>query len=151
MLDLNREGLVHFNRGVAVGLLVATAIAALGASAPSAPARPAFTTFASCKSSKPFARARHCHFRRSRPARATFVFRSNVGKRALKVCQKIYGLSFHGRQCVEARKPTAYDAIPFVLKGATKGFTVVVTFYTKQAGSSRPYVQVARVAVSISP
>ncbi len=142
---------MRLNRGIAAASLVATAIAALSLLATSAPATPAFSAFASCRTSKPFPRARHCHFRRSRPARATFVFRSNVGARALEVCQRISGLSFHGRQCVKARKPTAYEAIPFVVKGATRRFTVVVTFSTKRSGSDRRYVQVARAALSISP
>jgi hypothetical protein len=142
---------VHFNRGVAVALLVAVAGAALGVLATSAGARPAFTVYASCKRSKPFPRAQHCHFRRSQPARATFVFRSNVGQRALRVCQRITGLSFHGSQCVNAPKPTAYDAIPFVVNGASKPFTAIVTFYTKRAGSGGPYVRVARVVLRLSP
>jgi hypothetical protein len=82
--------------------------------------------------------------------RATFVFRSNVGKQALKVCQKIIGLPFHGRQCLQATKPTAHEVIPFDLKGASGAFKVIVAFYAKPPGASDPYKQVARAALRFS-
>ena len=90
-------------------------------------------------------------FDRPEHARATFVFDSNVGKRAVKVCQKIYGLSFHGQQCLKEKKPIAYRAIPFELKGAYKAFKVVVTFYVKAPGSGGPYKKAARAALRVSP
>lgn len=137
-------------RSVAVGSIAALAIAAFGASTAPA-AKPDVTAYASCATGKPFAAAKHCHFDRPEHARATFVFRSNVGKQSLKVCQKILGLSFHGQQCLKEKQPIAYRAIPFELKGAYKSFKVVVTFYVKAPGSGGPYKKAARVALRVSP
>ena len=101
---------MQFKRAVAIGSIVAIVIVAFGA-APAPAAKPDVTAYASCATGKPFAPAKHCRFDRPEHARATFVFRSNVGKQAVKVCQKIYGLSFHGQQCLEEKKPIAYRAI----------------------------------------
>jgi hypothetical protein len=141
---------VQVFRRVAVGSIVAIVIAALGA-APAPAAKPAVTAYASCATGKPFAPAKHCHFDGPEHARATFVFRSNVGKQDVKVCQRITGLSFHGQQCLKEKKPIAYRPIPFELKGAYKAFKVVVTFYVKAPGSAGPYKKAARVALRVSP
>ena len=140
---------MHRIRVIALGSLIAIVIAALGP-ATAAAAKPAVTAYASCATTKPFPAAKHCHFDAPEHARATFIFRSNVGKQAVKVCQKIYGLSFHGQQCLKEKKPIAYRAIPFELKGASKGFKVVVTFYVKEPGSAGPYKKAARVALKFS-
>jgi len=141
---------VQVIRSVAVGSIVAIVIAAFGAaSAPAA--KPDVTAYASCATSKPFAPAKQCHFDRPEHARATFVFRSNVGKQAVKVCQRIYGLSFHGQQCLKETKPIAYQAIPFELKDAYKSFKVVVTIYVEPPGGGGPYKKAARVALRVSP
>jgi hypothetical protein len=95
--------------------------------------------------------AKHCGFDGPEHARATFVWRSKVGKRALKVCQQIYGPSFRGRQCLKAKKPTASESIPFELKGAYRNFKLVVTFYAKVPTSDDPYEQAGRVALKFSP
>ena len=141
---------MQLKRALAFGSIVAFVIVALGA-APALAARPDVTAYASCATSKPFAPAKHCKFDRPEHARATFVFRSNVGKQAVKVCQKIIGLSFHGQQCLKEKKPIAFRAIPFELKGAYKAFKVVVTFYVKAPGSGGPYKKAARVALRVSP
>lgn len=141
---------MQLKRALAFGSIVAFVIVALGV-APALAARPDVTAYASCATKKPFAPAQHCHFDRPEHARATFVFRSNVGKQAVKVCQRIYGLSFHGQQCLEERKPIAYRAIPFELKGAYKSFKVVVTIYVKAPGSGGPYKKAARVALRVGP
>jgi chorismate mutase len=103
--------------------------------------------FGSCAAKKPFKRAGHCSFDHEH-TRGTIVFRSHVGKRSLKVCQRIIGLSFHGRQCVKGKKPTAYEAIPFDLNGASHDFKLVVDVYSKRPGSSDPYAKVARVRLA---
>jgi hypothetical protein len=138
---------VRLKRAIALGSIVVIAVALLGAA--TAAAKPDFTAFGSCGAGKPRP-AKHCHFDGAHP-RATFVFHSNVGKQTLKVCQKIFGLSFHGRQCVKAKRPTAGESIPFDLDGADKAFKVVVTFYVKPPGSGGPYKQAARVALKFSP
>jgi hypothetical protein len=141
---------VHPRRAIALGSIVALVIAAFGA-APVPAAKPTVTAYASCATKKPFVPATHCQFDRPEHARATFVFRSNVGKRAVKVCQKILGLSFDGQQCLKEKQPIAYRAIPFELKGASKSFKVVVTFYVKAPGSGGPYKKAARVALRVGP
>jgi hypothetical protein len=141
---------VQLKRAVVVASIVAIVIAALGAATASA-AKPTYTAFGSCGASKPPSAAEHCGFDGSEHARATIVWRSNVGKRALKVCQRISGLSFHGRQCLKATKPTASESIPFALKGAYRSFRLVVTFYAKVPGSDGPYKQAGRVALKFSP
>jgi hypothetical protein len=118
--------------------------------APSMAAKP-YETYGSCATAAPFAPATHCAFDRPEHAQGTIVFRSHVGKRKLRVCQKITGLSFKGHQCLAAKKPTAYEAIPFHLDGAYANFKLVVTIYTKKPGSGAPYRQAARVPLSFGP
>ena len=141
---------MHRIRVIALGSLIAivTAVCAAPAASAASAAKPDFIAYGSCGAGKPTA-AKHCHFEGDHP-RATFVFRSNVGKQALKVCQKITGLSFHGLQCLKAKKPTAYESIPFDLDGATKDFKVIVTFYVKPPGTGGAYKQAARVALKFS-
>ena len=139
-------------RSISIGPIFALLVAlAAVAAAPAAAAKPDVTAYASCATKAPFPAAKECHFDRPEHARASFVFRSNVGKQALKVCQRITGLSFHGQQCLKEKKPIAYRAIPFELKGAYKSFKVIVTFYVKAPGSAGPYKQAARVALSVAP
>lgn len=141
---------MQLKRAIAIGLIVTIAAALLGPSTAGA-AKPDVTAYASCATKMPFAPAKHCHFDRPEHARATFVFRSNGGKQAVKVCQKIFGLSFHGQQCLKEKQPISYRAIPFELKGSYKSFKVVVTFYVKAPGSGDPYKKAARVALRVSP
>jgi hypothetical protein len=137
-------------RAVVGASFLAIAIAALGA-ATSAAANPSYVAFGSCGAGKPFKAAKHCGFDRPEHARATIIWRSNVGRRAFKACQRIYGLSFHGRQCVKAKKPTARESIPFVLRGAYRSFKVIATFYAKVPGSDGPYKPAGRVVLKFSP
>jgi hypothetical protein len=139
------------NRRAVLASVLAICIAALGASATLAVARPNFVAYGSCDLAKPFDAAKHCRFDRPEHARATFIFRSNVGPRALRVCQRITGLSFHGRQCLKAKKPTSRETIPFELKGAYRRFKVIVTFYAHDPGSSGHFRRVARAALAIAP
>jgi hypothetical protein len=118
--------------------------------APSMAANP-YKAYGSCATKAPFAPATHCAFDRPEHAQGTIVFRSHVGKRKLRVCQKITGLSLEGRQCLTAAKPTAYEAIPFHLDGASAAFKLAVTIYTKKPNSSGPYKQVARVPLRFGP
>jgi hypothetical protein len=140
---------VQPRRAIALASILAIVVALLGAS--TAAAKPGVTAYASCATKKPFAPATHCNFDRPEHARATFVFRSNVGRQAVKVCQQIFGLSFHGQQCLKEKQPIAYRAIPFELKGAYKSFKVVVTFYVKAPGSGGPYKKATRVALRVGP
>jgi hypothetical protein len=138
------------------GLRLVTAMAAaallFALHAPGAAAQASrFEAYGSCATAKPFKPGGHCSFDGPEHARGTVVFRSHIGKRSLKVCQKILGLSFHGRQCVKAKAPTAYEAIPFELNGAYDEFKVVVDIYTKQPGSDDPYAKAARVQLRFSP
>ena len=75
----------------------------------------------------------------------------NYITQAVKVCQRIYGLSFHWQQCLKEKRPIAYQAVPFELKGAYRKFRLVVTFYAKVPGSGGPYKQAGRVALKFSP
>ncbi len=137
---------MHLKRAIAVGSIASFVVALFGVS--TAVAKPDYTAYASC-GTKPSAHVKHCRYTGDHP-RATFVFQSNVGKRSLKVCQKITGLPFHGRQCLKAKQPLAYEAIPFHLSGAHGSFKVVVTFYVKAPGSGGSYKQAARVPLSFS-
>jgi hypothetical protein len=126
-------------------------LVALSAIASSAGAAPRYEAHGSCATKAPFAPAAHCAFDRPEHAQGTIVFRSHVGKRKLKVCQKILGLSFKGRQCLTAKSATAYEAIPFHLDGAYDNFKLVVTIYIKKPGAKGPFKQVARVPLSFGP
>jgi hypothetical protein len=140
---------VQRNHLIAVGSIVAIVIAVCAASTASAARTPDFLAYASCGAGKPSTAEHRCHYEGDHP-RANFVFRSNVGKQELKVCQKITGLPFDGRQCLKAHKPLTYEAIPFDLDGADGSFKVIVTFYVKAPGSAGPYKQAARVALNFS-
>ncbi len=134
---------------ISVRLVAAFAAAALllavGAPRASAQAKPSYDVFGSCATAKPFKPAGTCAFDRPEHAQGTIVFRSHVGKRSLKVCQRILGLSFHGKQCLKGNKPTAYETIPFHLNGAYDDFKVVVDVYTRSPGSHAAFVKAARV------
>jgi hypothetical protein len=131
--------------GLRLTLVGAAAALMLAFGATAASAKPHFEAFGSCSTAKPFKAAESCAFDRPEHAQGTIVFRSHVGKRSLKVCQKILGLSFHGQQCLKADKPTAYEAIPFHLNGAYDDFKVVVDIYTRRPGSNAPYAKAAQV------
>jgi len=134
--------------GLRLSLVGVAAALMLVFGAPAASAKPPhFEAYGSCDTAKPFKSATSCAFDRPEHAQGTIVFRSHVGKRSLKVCQKILGLSFHGQQCVKAEKPTAYEAIPFHLNGAYDDFKVVVDIYTRRPGSNAPFAKAARVQI----
>lgn len=128
-----------------MALTAAAVLLALHVPGASAKGTARFDAYGSCATAKPFKPAATCAFDRPEHAQGTIVFRSHIGKRSLKVCQKILGLSFHGQQCLKAKSPTAYEAIPFELNGAYADFRVVVTIYSKPPGSSAPYKKAARV------
>jgi hypothetical protein len=137
-------------RGLACTLVLAVVLLVpLGSATAAAAPRP-FEVHGSCATSKPFPPAARCSFDRPEHARGTIVFHSNVGKRRLKVCQRIHGLSFKGHQCVKGQQPTAYEAIPFELNGAYKKFRVVVDVYASRA-SGGGYERAARVSLRFSP
>ena len=131
---------------MAVGLLLV-----LLAPGDSTAAGTRFQAYGSCAVGKPFKPASRCAFDRPEHAQGTIVFRSHAGRRMLKVCQRIFGLSFKGRQCLKTEKPTAYEAIPFHLNGAPDAFKLVVTLYVKAPGTSAAYKQVARVPLTFAP
>lgn len=110
-----------------------------------------YHAYGSCATSAPFRKATHCGIDSSELAKGTIVFRSDVGKRDLKVCQRITGLPFRGQQCVRTEKPIARDNIPLRLRGAGAGFTLHVTIYTKPHGGDHAYRRIATVTLSFSP
>jgi hypothetical protein len=79
------------------------------------------------------------------------VHEGDVGKRDLKVCQRITGLPFKGQQCVKTKAPLASDPIPFTLNGASAKFTLHVTIYTKPHGAHHVYRRIADVALRFTP
>jgi hypothetical protein len=110
-----------------------------------------YHAYGSCATSAPFAKATRCGIDASQHAKATIVFRSDVGKRDVKVCQRITGLPFKGQQCVKTEKPIASDDIPFGLNGASATFTLHVTIYAKPHGAHHTYRKVATVTLRFSP
>jgi hypothetical protein len=135
-----------------IGRLLGSAVAAgaaflvLGVAAAPA-AVPGFQAYGSCATRAPFPRASTCRFDAPGPAQATIVFRSSVGRRSLRVCQKITGLSFTGRQCLRTRSALAYKPIPFRLNGASGPFTLSVTISARKPASHGGFRPVARTVL----
>ena len=136
-------------RRIVVATAAAAVLVALVGPAASG-AAPSYEAFGSCAVTKPFPRARHCRFDSREHAQGTIVFRSHVGKRKLKLCQRILGLSFKGRQCLKTKTAVAYEATPFALHGAYAKFRLVVTIYAKAPGAGS-YKRSARVGLRFSP
>lgn len=102
---------------------------------PAAAARgkPDYKAYASCADGKPFKASRHCRYDGARHFRATFVFESNVGKRPLKACFRIYGpYPLGGGHACGKLGPLAYKAYPFKIDGVRQRFSVKVTWFVKK-------------------
>ena len=117
--------------------------------APAGAAKPKYEVYASCANAKPFKAARHCGYDRNGYSRTTFVFESNVGKRAVKVCQKIYGLPIHGGKRCAKIPPTAYKVLPYVVTGTNHRFTAVLTWYVKVPGTHKGFKRVVKSSIKV--
>jgi hypothetical protein len=99
---------------------------------------PDFKAYASCDDAKPFhaAPTHRCGYDKPRLFRATFVFQSDVGARAVKACFRVYGAPpLGGGHACAKLEPTAYKAYPFKISGVRQPFLVKVTWFTKVPGS----------------
>jgi hypothetical protein len=135
---------------LAAALLAPPAFAA----APSKPAaaKPSskYSVFGSCDNGKPFKAARHCHYDKRLSFRATFIFKSHVGKVPLKSCFRIYGAyPLHGGKC-QKLGPLAYKAYPFKVTGIRQRFAVKVTWWVK-AKKGAPFKQVGASFMKVKP
>lgn len=126
-------------------LLLALALTA----GPAGAAKPKYKVYASCADKKPFKAAHHCGYDRSNFSRTTFVFKSNVGKRAVKVCQKIYGLPISGGKRCAKFPPTAYKVLPYVVSGTNQSFTAVLTWYVKVPGLKKGFKRAVKSSIRV--
>jgi hypothetical protein len=111
-----------------------------------------FEAYASCADGKPFEAARHCGYDRARFVRATFVFRSNVGRRVTKACFQAYGPPpVGGGQACAKLGPLSYKAYPFKIAGVRQRFSVKVTWFVKVPGGGRGFKQVASSFLKVRP
>jgi hypothetical protein len=132
-------------------LLPLLAALALLAGAPATQAaKPKFKAYASCSNGKPFKAGKHCRYDGSTYFRGTFVFQSNVGKRPVKTCFRVYGAKplGGGHACVKL-KPLAYKAYPFKITGVRQAFSVKVTWFVKEPGEG--FEQVAASFMKVKP
>jgi hypothetical protein len=133
-----------------VALLV-TPVAA-GAGQGQTPATPDFEAYASCADAKPFQAAHRCGYDRARFFRATFVFRSKVGRRVTKACFQAYGPPpVGGGQACSKLGPLSYKAYPFKIAGVRQQFSVKVTWFVKVPGGGKGFKQVATSSLKVRP
>ncbi len=126
-------------------------VAALVVAAPAAAAKRSYEAFGSCTSNKPFHRDHRCAYDAPEEARGTFVLKSNVGKRASKVCQKITGVPFDRKhQCLKAGS-FSYEAVPFAFTGARAPIEVRVTWFVKEPGSGGGFTKAATARLKFVP
>jgi hypothetical protein len=122
-----------------IALLSAPVRAGVGA-----PPKGDYKAYASCDDAKPFTAARRCGYDKPRLFRATFVFRSNVGKRGLKACFRVYGAApLGGGHACAKLKPATYKAYPFKISGVRQPFAVKVTWFTMVPGAGTDFRPVA--------
>jgi hypothetical protein len=129
---------------VAAAVLLSAPVAAGSAPAPSSQGD--YRAYASCDDAEPFhaAPAHRCGYDKPRLFRATFVFRSEVGKRAVKACFRVYGAApLGGGHACAKLKPTVYKAYPFKISGVRQPFSVKVTWFTKAPGAGGRFKPVA--------
>lgn len=114
---------------VLASLLLVLAVAPAAGAA----AKPKYEAFGSCANGKPFEAADHCSYDASRYFRATFVFKSNVGKKAVKACFRIYGAKpLGGGHACAKLDPLAFKAYPFKITGVRQSFSVKVKWFVKK-------------------
>ena len=134
-----------------IAVLVAILLACAVLAGPAAAARSPYRVYGSCAAHKPFRPAGHCGYATASSVRATFVFESHVGKRKLKVCQKVTGVPLDKpRQCLTARAATAYEAIPFHFTGIHTAITARVSFFAKKPGASH-FAKAGTATLSFAP
>jgi hypothetical protein len=125
---------------------LALLVAPVGAGAAPAPerAKPDYKAYASCADKKPYKAAHRCGYDAGKYFRATFVFRSNVGKRAVKACFKVFGAPplGGGHGCAKL-DPLAYRAYPFKIAGIRQPFSVKLVWFAKEPGSDSGFERVA--------
>jgi hypothetical protein len=138
-------------RGVVRSVGVAGGLLALSVPVAQGSAVHGYHAYGSCSTRAPFRKATQCTIPSDQRARGTIVFRSDVGKRDLKVCQRITGLPFRGQQCLRTERPLASEPIPFNLNGASARFTLHVTIYAKPHGGQHAFRRIATVTLRFSP
>jgi hypothetical protein len=107
-------------------------------SAPGPSSQGKYEAYTSCEDAKPFkvAPAHRCGYDKPRLFRATLVFQSRVGERALKACFRVYGAPpLGGGHACAKLKPAAFKAYPFKISGVRQRFSVKVTWFAKVPGS----------------
>jgi hypothetical protein len=117
--------------GVIVAALAMLVVPSSGLGA--ARAKDAYRAYVSCANSKPFKVAKRCGYDGRQYFRATFVFRSNVGKRIVKACFKVFGRApvGGGHACYNLGS-IAYKAYPFKVTGVRQRFSVKVTWFARE-------------------
>jgi hypothetical protein len=138
-----RSSILFLAAAVSTVLLLAPAGAS---SAPAPSSKGDYKAYASCDDAEPFhaAPAHRCGYDKPRLFRATFVFQSKVGKRAVKACFRVYGAApLGGGHACAKLKPTAYRAYPFKISGVRQPFSVKVTWFTKAPGAGGSFQPVA--------
>jgi hypothetical protein len=111
-----------------------------------------FETYASCANAKPFKAAHQCGYDRARYFRATFVFRSDVGRRVTKACFKAFGPPpVGGGQACAKLGPISYKAYPFKIAGVRQHFSVKVTWFVKVPGGGKGFKPVASSFLKVRP
>jgi hypothetical protein len=111
-----------------------------------------FEAYASCANGKPFKAAHRCGYDRARFFRATFVFRSNVGRRVTKACFKAFGPPpVGGGQACFKLGPITRKAYPFKIAGVRQRFAVRVTWFVKVPGGGHGFKQVASSFLKVRP
>jgi hypothetical protein len=127
-------------------------LSSVGATAAQPQTKPDFEAYASCANGKPFGAAQRCGYDRARFVRATFVFRSNVGRRVTKACFQTYGpLPIGGGQTCSKLGPLSYKAYPFTIAGVRQAFSVKVTWFVKVPGGGKGFKQVASSFLKVRP
>jgi hypothetical protein len=113
-----------------------------------AQAKPKYSIYGSCDNGKPYKAATHCHYDKARLFRGTFVFKSNVGKKSVKTCFRIYSKAPLGGGACRKLGPTAYKAYPFKVSGIRQKFSAKVTWYVKKKGK---FQQVGSSFMKVTP
>jgi len=139
-----------------ISVLISAALLAAPAAGGAAQEQPQagsdFEAYASCGDRKPFEAAHRCGYDRARYFRATFVFRSNVGRRVTKACFKAFGPPpVGGGQACSKLGPIAYKAYPFKIAGVRQPFAVKVTWFVKVPGGGKGFKQVASSFLKVRP
>jgi hypothetical protein len=119
--------------GLFLPVLAILSLALASAGPAAARAKPDYKAYGSCADGKPFKASRQCRYDGGRHFRATFVFKSNVGKQPLKACFRAYGPKpVGGGHACGKLGARAYKAYPFKIDGVRQRFSVKVTWFVKK-------------------